>query len=476
MDTGLVTAQAVATNRWRRRMTYGGARRIWLLLAALAAIASACSSGADETSAAEPASTSAPTTVAPEQTTTSEAPAPTTDAPVEEEPDGTDVDPVFEQGAAVIEQSFGPINPGTHRVDAVGTPFSVTTTGQAVGGSPGGAIFVIADPGSQGPGDRGIEFVRVSHFTPPSDPAAPLGDADDGWPADDIDGWLDSVVDGIEISNRENVTVGGLEAVRFDVQVAEGFECGTDHCAALSSNSGATPFVLAPETSHRVWVVGQGDEAPLLINVAAFNADRIDWFNTAEEILKTLAFGPIEPNPIGDGGPWTQGFNSDVPAGTVELPALGGIRFELANDRFIVQRSSEEWHWITTDAPADTGLFIIDRDIEGNPISTIDELIAAVTSGSTAATEIEPATLGGFDARVFDIEKPASTPDAPLLLPAGADENGWRAPLAGRIWASETDRGLVMITASAFELASDLEVSLGQSELLVSTLEFIELG
>ena len=144
MDTGLVTAQAVATNRWRRRMTYGGARRIWLLLAALAAIASACSSGADETSAAEPASTSAPTTVAPEQTTTSEAPAPTTDAPVEEEPDGTDVDPVFEQGAAVIEQSFGPINPGTHRVDAVGTPFSVATTGQAVGGSPGGAIFVLS--------------------------------------------------------------------------------------------------------------------------------------------------------------------------------------------------------------------------------------------------------------------------------------------------------------------------------------------
>ena len=179
--------------------------------------------------------------------------------------------------------------------------------------------------------------MRVSHFTPPSDPAAPLGDADDGWPADDIDGWLDSVVDGIEISNRENVTVGGLEA-------------------------------------------------------------------------------------------------------------------------------------------ADTGLFIIDRDIEGNPISTIDELIAALTSGSTTATEIEPATLGGFDARVFDIEKPASTPDAPLLLPAGADENGWRAPLAGRIWASETDRGLVMITANAFELASDLEVSPGQSELLVSTLEFIELG
>ena len=33
-----------------------------------------------------------------------------------------------------------------------------------------------------------------------------------------------------------------------------------------------------------------------------------------------------------------------------------------------------------------------------------------------------------------------------------------------------------MITANAFELASDLEVSLGQSELLVSTLEFIELG
>ena len=39
--------------------------------------------------------------------------------------------------------------------------------------------------------------MRVSHFTPPSDPAAPLGDADDGWPADDIDGWLDSVVDGL---------------------------------------------------------------------------------------------------------------------------------------------------------------------------------------------------------------------------------------------------------------------------------------
>lgn len=454
--------------------------RVWAVLMALVVVAAACSSGSDDVAAVDEATTTAPaetTTAAAVQTTAStSAPATTEAAPAE---DATPAEVVFEADAELLNEQFDRVEAGVYRVDATGTPFSFTTSEEMMGGQPSGAaFFVIADVDTQQPEDQDLLFQRISHFSDPTNPAGTIDQPEDGWPADDIDGWLDAVVEGIEITNREDVTVGGLDAVQFDATLADGFECGEEHCAAFATNRLATELNFNPRALYRIWVIDQGDESPLLMHATILRDAQIDWFDTVDQIVATLSFGPTEPNPIPtEGDLWELGISADVPAGSVEIPALGGIRFELATERFVAQWLIGEFYWVETDGPADSELLLIESDIDGNPISTVDELMAAVTLGVTTATELDATTLAGFPTRVFDVE---TTGDnfSPALIPVNADESerGWGAPLAARLWVSETDRGLVLITAEAFQTIDDLPEVIEMSELIVSTLEFIELS
>lgn len=458
--------------------TSGQATRAWAVLAALVLVASACSSGSGDVAVSDAATTAAPvtsTTAVVETTASSNAPDTTEAAPAN---DAGPTEAVFLPDAEVLVEEFVRVEAGAYRVDTVGTSFSFTTTEAMMVQPNGDAFFVLADVSNQGPDDQDLVFQRISQLSLPTNPAGTNDEQGDGWPADDIDGWLDSVIKGIEITNREDVTVGGRDAVRFDATLADDFECGEEFCAAVSTNRLLTGLSLSPQASYRMWVIDQGDESPLLMHAAILRDAQVDWFDAVDEIVATLAFGPTEPNPIPtEGDLWTLGFSTVVPAGSVEIPALGGIRFELATERFVGQRNTGEFHFVGTDGPADSEMLIIDRDIDGMPISTVDELVAAVTLGTTTATELDATSLAGFPVRVFDIET-AGGNSAPSLSPLNAaeGERGWSAPLAGRIWVSETDRGLVLITAEVFQTIDDLPEVIEQSELIVSTLEFIELG
>lgn len=453
-------------------------RRAGATLAVLALLLAACGSGSDPDTAAEVTTT----TEAPEPEMTTEAPVATTEAVIEsDDADDIDTDPAesgpatFDPDGVVLDQAFVPVSPGSYRVDTIGTPFSFTAAEQLMVQPNADAFFVLSDPSNQGPDDRDLVFQRISALSLPTNPTGTNEEQGDGWPADDIRGWLDALDEGIVVSNREEVTLGGTDAIRFDLKLVDGFECGEEFCAGVATNRLVTSLSLNPGASYRLWVLDQGGDSPVLIHAAIRSDSGSAWFDTAEAVMSTVAFGPSEPNPIpAEGDVWTMGLPALVPAGTVEIPALGGVRFELAQDRFIFQ-NDDEHHFVATDGPADSELLIIDRDIDENPIATVDELIAVVTSDSVAAEELAPTTLAGFPARVFDLEATSAGRRSLLPLNGAAGETGWGNPLAGRIWVAETDRGLVMITAETFEPDADLPGVIEQSELIVETLEFIEL-
>ncbi|MFT7599591.1 MAG: hypothetical protein ACI8TP_002526 [Acidimicrobiales bacterium] len=77
---------------------------------------------------------------------------------------------------------------------------------------------------------------------------------------------------------------------------------------------------------------------------------------------------------------WEQGWSGPIPAGTVRLPELGGIQFELETERmayqdraFTILRVQEEpvVHEVNLLAPTATP--------DGEAITTIDELVVALT-------------------------------------------------------------------------------------------------
>lgn len=70
------------------------------------------------------------------------------------------------------------------------------------------AFFVVTAPGSQGPDDRDIVFLRLTGMADPTQPNASL-DVQEGWPADDFGGWLDNISDDVLVSGRASTTLGG---------------------------------------------------------------------------------------------------------------------------------------------------------------------------------------------------------------------------------------------------------------------------
>ena len=401
---------------------------------------------------------------APEQTTTV-----TSTTTVATAPQGP---ATFIADATPLTDEFSPVEEGTYRVNTVGTPFSFTVGPEMFVQPNNLSLFVLTHQRSQGPDDRDIVFLRLSDLSDPAQPSFGLEnlgtvwpeDFGEGWPADDFAGWLDNLTDEVVVSNREDTTLGGLSAIRVDLELGE-TDCrlGGGPCMLFGSNHLQNARFLNPGSKYRIWVFDDDSEDPMAVIVGINRESDSDWFDTADTVLSTLAFGDVAPNPI-----------QQVTAGPIERPFLSGIRVELAGAIVTANREGkgsiglEGW-------PGDTEFLTNPLDSDDNALETIDDLVAALERGNTAVTEIESTSIDGIETRVFDIA--GSSSQASLKL-APDDERGWRAPPLGRVWlVDHPDRGLLMITSEAFtDVDTIFPVILAQTESIIESLEFIDLG
>ena len=384
-----------------------------------------------------------------------------------------EVPATFATDATLLTEEFTPLEEGTYRVDTLGTPFSFALDQPQALQDNHRAHFVLTHPGSQGTDDRGIKFLRLSALSDPGQPSFGLENFDtafpvdlgEGWPADDFTGWLDNLTDEIEVSNRANTTLGGLEATRVDLQLGE-TDCsvGEGLCMLLGTNHLVDAHFLNAGSTYRIWVVDQNGEDPLAVIVGINRDSDSDWFTTADTILSTLVFGDVGPNPI-----------LGASRGPIELPFLGGIRTELSDGSFATRDPGNLDKIVLSDWEVHTGFLTTPLDSTGNVLETPDDLVAALEQSDTLVTEIESAVIDGIDARVFDI---ASTSTQPMLRLTPDDEYGWAPPTRGRMWLIDhPDRGLLMLTAEAFENVDMIfPLVLAQTEAIIESLEFIDLG
>ena len=152
-----------------------------------------------------------------------------------------------------------------------------------------------------GPGDRDVVFIRPTDLSDPADLADPPNELQT-WPVTDIEGWLDGLAGDVVVSEARQVSVGGREALTFDLSLGPDFECGPAWCAAFVHVRDIFGKTLEPDVSYRVWWVDGGDYEPVAVVVGGGPTGE-DFFLEAETLLSTIAFSTPEPHPIpaGDG-------------------------------------------------------------------------------------------------------------------------------------------------------------------------------
>ena len=424
----------------------------------------ACGSGGDDTTsqsapAATPAATvedasDEPTTTKPPETITSTV-APTTKPPATTESEvEADEPPVSTSPAEVprLDFEYQPVPAGRYRVETIGAPFLIDIPeGWSVQPNFLGH-FVITDPDSQGPGDRDIVMIRPSNLADPDQPTASVDDQAIDWPIDDIDGWLDALIPGVVDGEPVDTTIGGLDAVQFDVAVTDEVECGDDFCVAFATNRRVNNLWFDPPTRYRVWWIDGGNEAPIVINIG--DGSDPEFTERAQAVLDTVTFESVGPNPIPSEGNLSElGIPGEVSAGTVTLPVGPGVTFEMSEPHYVFQ--DEFLAAVELDGPGAAVILFPDQAFDGESLATIDDVVDAFDRDpNITTTVVGTREISGYAATEVEISSSvgpgADTP--PTLRRSTRPDSRWSAPPEGTLWIMETSDGLAIVTAEWFEL------------------------
>ena len=271
-------------------------RAVVAVLTAGALLLAAC--GDDDT--ATGAIAASPDTSDPD---TSEVTTTTEDAP---EGDTAEAAPPGEMlvGPERLAGEFHAVEPGRWMIDTLGIPLVLELTGEWWVQPNHEGFTVLTHPDSTGPQDRDIVFIRPTGLAEPDRVNdAPEGfRGQEGWPLDDIRGWLDRVLPGLVDGDPVDTTLGGRDAVRFDAVPSEDFPCGPEVCAGFVTNARVDGTHFEPGKRRTVWWVDGGTHGPLTVLVGS-DAGDTEWIRTAEAILDTVELGEPGPHPMGDRDP-----------------------------------------------------------------------------------------------------------------------------------------------------------------------------
>ena len=405
-------------------------------------------------------------TITPPDTNTAEANITTTTVAAEVFEDVPDA--AFNPAAAPIETRLWNfagterivLEPGTYQSNGLGTPLSVELT-EPFEVPINDAGLLVLDSEVEAVQAREIVISRISHFADPTQPDDLSADLDALWPTDDIEGWLDALSNTFSTTAPQRTTLGGFPAVTFELW-ATGTECdaGT-RCGFFATNHRLEDIEVMATHRYEIWVIDQGIEDPIVIVIDDPRFDDSEWRARASELVSSIGFGQAEPNPV-------IGRLSDID----RAGFLDGVTLEALSDDVAVRNGPDSGSIPLDVWFAETRFLTRPSLLDGERVETADQLFAALTEEGVAISEIESTTVGGIDARVFDIEGPSQ----PLLSVGEGSANTWNAPAQARLWAIDhPERGLLIVSA---EVRANVAVAgpliIERTEELVANLEFIE--
>lgn len=388
----------------------------------------------------------------------------------------------FDEVAPTLEQSNQPLDGGTYRVDSLGTPFTVTIPPDWWVGWNRAGLTVFSHPESSGLGDREIALIRPTQMAYPLDPSRGVTEMGRSF---QIQKWLDDLVEGIVVDGPHQTGLGGENATYFDLQISNEVACvpSPDFCVVFAMSRNIEGIALRKGIDYRVWWVGGGEFEPISVVVAA-GLKGEEFFEEANVLLDTLAFGESAPHPVPPGAVlWELGLPSQVRPGMVRIPLAEGLQFELQRPRYIFQNPGLA-NFDLSEHNGDLMMFTAPETATGDPIETVEDVVEAVDGkDGLLLDEVGVTEIGGFETTVFDLtngpQKDRDSFGGQPLISFLEDNTGlgfWHAPPLGRVWVIESDRGVLMVAAESFGRSEeDLAAIVDIAEPILESLEFIDI-
>lgn len=369
--------------------------------------------------------------------------------------------------APVLTLEFSPVDPGQYRVEHLGTPFTFEIEGEWWVQESRNALIALTHPQSREPGDRDVVFMRPRGLAHPANPTVAVDD-EEWWDLDDLDGWIkEAESQSVEITNREAVTLGDRSAERFDLTVPSDFECNPNHpwCLGFAESISVTGKAFEKRYSYRIYWV-EDDFEPIAI-IVGDQLGGTEWFAVADDFLSTAAFGDSVPHPAPLGGDdCLAGYSCDAEAGTLVVPAAGGLSMELSEPRFIYQESG--LLAVTLNGPGAVFVLAVVSDGDGNALETYTEVVNyLVESGLTPSDVVADLP---FDGTALDVAGMSGD----VFLKWDEALRSYRVERIGRVWVLDTPRGPIYVMAEAGE-AGAKEAAIALAEEILPTFELVEL-
>lgn len=392
-------------------------------------------------------------------------------------------DAEFDEAAPILEVMHQTLEGGTYRVESLGTPFTMTIPSDWWVGSNRAGLTVFSHPESSGDGDREIALIRPTQMAYPLDPSRGPTEMASSF---EIQTWLDDLVEGVVVDGPHQTGLGGEDAIYFDVQVSNEVACvpSPDFCVIFAMSRDIEGIPFSKGIDYRVWWVDGGEVEPISVVVAA-GLKGEEFFEEANVLLDTLAFGEWGPHPVPPGAVlWELGLPSQVPAGMVRIPLAGGLEFELQRPRDIFQNPGLA-NFAFFEHNGDLMMFTAPETAAGDPIEAAEDVVEAVDGkDGLVLDEIGVSEIGGFETTVFDLsngpQKGLDSFGGQPLISFLEDNTGlgfWHAPPLGRVWAIESDRGVLLVVAESFGRSEeDLAAIIDIAEPILESLEFIDMG
>ncbi len=379
---------------------------------------------------------------------------PSTTVPVVPEPDPME--------GELVTSNYASISEGTFRVDTLGTQLQFNVSDlQIVSRNQNGQLS-FAPFTSSNVDDRMLTFRRTPLLPDPSTPTGSMSFTD-GWPADDLDGWVASLDGDVVATDVVDAEFGGLAAEFVELT----FDCDTGVvCVPPSDFPPGFPPLFNAGSSYQLWVIDQGVEDPIVVTASIDQSGDRQWFEQAAIVLDSIEFGAVRENPV-----------RLQSAGRVELDVFDGVRFDLPADVLI----EEPYAGVSRVLASPDGVIeMLTRplDTSGAEVTSADQLIGLLRAEAVDVDELSPVTVDGVPVRVLSID--AGAHDIILLKTRPAelvrDEYGWQLPCCAYLWIIEhPERGLLMISAQRLsEFDDDPELLRSWVESMLSSLEFVD--
>ena len=414
---------------------------------------------------------------------------PSDDAPADPPPADDTPAPTFDPSAPLNTDQRALLDPGVALFETGGTPFNIEFPEgwQIIFNGEVLAAFTSEFDPLVGP-ENDLLVKRGNALGNPAEAGSFLEEQDAPFDVRDLDAWIAAVPQEIFSAAPSPTTIAGRDAVTFQVRIDDDSLCGDGPaCFTFTGNVSAfDSYSFEPNVDYTVWVVDMGEFDPQFI-LLADNGESPVFSEQALDVANSIVFDEPQPNPLPlVEAPWEIGGIGFTPPGVVEWPLAGGVAVDIPEES-VTGQSNPGLFFLTQGlqrVPAELQIFSPVSDPLGNPIETTADFIAAGEVIDFTATEVGTTETRLGTATVVDIEGGDFDPFPPVeeltsanfgIITEEGAQFGWGAPTFGRAWIIESDRGLIVLSASVFGLEREsLDEFIDYAEAVLPSLRFVD--